>query len=135
MKSLLRRCEQLRASEGTNTRVSRIGFGLDRVVRTVSFLEKRWQTLWLTSLEWQCLVEQLLDSQQDQRVAVSRYDGFFYEPLRPPYQFETPVAVLGGGSLSARPRWTFEVSRTLRCCSASSTQRAPTVTRRAVGRF
>lgn len=76
MKSLLRRCEQLRAFEGTNTRVSRIAFGLDRVARTVSFLEKRWQTLWLTSLEWQCLVEQLLDSQQDQPVAVSRYITF-----------------------------------------------------------
>lgn len=35
-----------------------------RIRRVASNLEKRWHALWLRSLEWQCLLEQLLHGSQ-----------------------------------------------------------------------
>lgn len=44
----------------------RVGLNINRLERITSSLERRWLNLWLRSLEWQCLVEQLLGSQENQ---------------------------------------------------------------------
>lgn len=45
---------------------SRIGLDITRVARIAANLEKRWHSLWLRSLEWQCFFEQLLGTREQQ---------------------------------------------------------------------
>lgn len=70
VKSLLRQCEALcaagppshAAEEGESATSLQPLFANDaqRIRRVAANLEKRWHALWLHSLEWQCLLEQLL---------------------------------------------------------------------------
>lgn len=71
VKSLLRQCEALCAAGGPPSHAANEGesaaslqplFTNDahRIRRVAANLEKRWHALWLRSLEWQCLLEQLL---------------------------------------------------------------------------
>ncbi|KAL1426194.1 hypothetical protein MTO96_018451 [Rhipicephalus appendiculatus] len=72
VKSLLRQCEALcaaggppshaAANQGESATSLQPLFANDaqRIRRVAANLEKRWHALWLRSLEWQCLLEQLL---------------------------------------------------------------------------